>query len=63
MIQKPAQHLLALHLGRQGGLGGVIEVQRNDVTDTLMWSAGVMVFSDVGHGVAQMGLACACPIN
>src|SRR5712671_3076541 len=57
-IQKPAQRLLALHLVGQGGLGGVIEVQRHDVADTLMWSAGVMVFLDVTQGVMQMGLAC-----
>src|SRR6266478_1803378 len=38
VIQKPAQRLLALHLVGQGGLGGVIEVQRHDVADTLMWS-------------------------
>ena len=57
VIQKPAQRLLALHLVGQGGLGGVIEVQRHDVADTLMWSAGVMVFLDVTQGVMQMGLA------
>lgn len=57
VIQKPAQCLLALQLGRQGGLDGIIEIQRNDVTDTLMWSAGVMVFFDAAQGVTQMGLA------
>src|SRR6266478_2879365 len=58
VIQKPAaQRLLALHLVGQGGLGRVIEVQRHDVADTLMWSAGVMVFLDVTQGVMQMGLA------
>ena len=57
VIQEPAQRLLALHVGRQGGLGGVIEIQRQDVADTLMWSAGVMVFLDAAQGVTQMGLA------
>jgi hypothetical protein len=56
VIQEPAQRLLALHLGRHGGLSGVIEIQRNDVTDTLMWPAGVMVFLDITQGVTQMGL-------
>jgi hypothetical protein len=57
VIQKPAQHFLALYRGQQSGLSGVIKTQRDDVADTLMGSTGVMVLLDVAQGVTKVGLA------
>ncbi len=56
MIQEAAQGRLALNLGLERRFCGVIKGQWNNIADSLVWAAGVVIFLNDGERAAQVGL-------
>ena len=57
MIQQAAQDLVAFYFGRRCRRDGVIEAQRDEIADSLMWPNSVMMFLDRAQAPAQVRLA------
>ena len=57
MIQEATQGRLALNLGLERRFCGVIEGQRNHISDSLVRAAGVVMFLDGGERAAQVASA------
>jgi len=56
MIQEAAQGRLALNVRFHRRCGGVIKAQRNNITDSLMRAASIVIGLDDGERAAEVGL-------
>jgi len=56
MLQQSAQSFRTLDFPKGSWLGGIIEVQRNDITDALVRALSVMMALDRSEGATQVGL-------
>jgi hypothetical protein len=56
MIQEVPKQLYALHLRRQRRLNGIIEFQRDDIAEPLVWMSAVVMFLDRTQGAARAGI-------
>ena len=56
MIQEAAQGRLALNVRFHRRCGGVIKAQRNNITDSLVWAASIVIGLDDGERAAEVGL-------
>ena len=56
MIQEAAQGRLALNVRFHRRCGGVIKAQRNNITDSLVRAASIVIGLDDGERAAEVGL-------
>ena len=56
MIQEAAQGRLALNVRFDRRCGGVIKAQRNNITDSLLWAASIVICLDDGERAAELRL-------
>ena len=56
MVQEATQHLVALHLKREGWLGGIIKAKWNDIAQPLVRPVAVMVGLNFAQSPVQVRL-------